>query len=70
MAHTTEFHCQICRKNKKSLISFKGVDFGKDKTSMYDVTCGIMRSSNLFCEYYPKKMPPNYFKVEAAMPII
>lgn len=33
---------------KKSLISFKDGDFGKYKTSMYDVICGIMKSSNLF----------------------
>ena len=34
---------------KKSLISFKDGDFGKYKTSMYDIICGIMKSSNLFC---------------------
>lgn len=36
-------------KMKNSLISFKDGDFGKYKTSMYDVICGIMKSSNLFC---------------------
>ena len=34
---------------KKTLISFKDSDFGKYKTSMYDIICGIMKSSNLFC---------------------
>ena len=34
---------------KKTLISFKDGDFGKYKTSMYDVICDIMKSSNLFC---------------------
>lgn len=34
---------------KNSLISFKDSDFGKYKTSMYDIICGIMKSSNLFC---------------------
>lgn len=34
---------------KKLLISFKDGDFGKYKTSMYDVICDIMKSSNLFC---------------------
>lgn len=34
---------------KNSLISFKDGDFGKYKTSMYDVICDIMKSSNLFC---------------------
>lgn len=33
---------------KKSLISFKDGDFGKYKASIYDVICGIMKSSNLF----------------------
>lgn len=33
---------------KNSLISFKDGDFGKYKASMYDVICGIMKSSNLF----------------------
>ena len=36
-------------KMKNSLISFKDNDFGKYKTSMYDIICGIMKSSNLFC---------------------
>ena len=36
-------------KMKNSLISFKDSDFGKYKTSMYDIICGIMKSSNLFC---------------------
>ena len=36
-------------KMKNSLISFKDGDFGKYKTSMYDVICDIMKSSNLFC---------------------
>lgn len=36
-------------KIKNSLISFKDGDFGKYKTSMYDIICGIMKSSNLFC---------------------
>ena len=31
------------------IISFKDGDFGKYKTSMYDVICDIMKSSNLFC---------------------
>ena len=34
---------------KNLLISFKDGDFGKYKTSMYDVICDIMKSSNLFC---------------------
>lgn len=34
---------------KKTLISFKDSDFEKYKTSMYDIICGIMKSSNLFC---------------------
>lgn len=34
---------------KNSLISFKDGDFGKYKTSVYDVICDIMKSSNLFC---------------------
>ena len=36
-------------KMKNSLISFKDGDFGKYKTSVYDVICDIMKSSNLFC---------------------
>ena len=36
-------------KMKNSLISFKDSDLGKYKTSMYDIICGIMKSSNLFC---------------------
>lgn len=35
-------------KIKNSLISFKDGDFGKYKTSMYDVIQSIMKSSNLF----------------------
>ena len=35
-------------KMKNSLISFKDGDFGKYKTSMYDVVQSIMKSSNLF----------------------
>lgn len=34
---------------KNSLISFKDGDFSKYKTSMYDVICDIIKSSNLFC---------------------